>query len=149
MNSGARTVGTINERADIAAAVAPKAPVVRRCLIVDDSRMIRRISREIIASHGYEVAEAEDGEEAIARIKASGMPDLILIDWDMPNMTGIECVRALREIEADRWPKIMFCTTNSAQEAVQMGMDAGASGWVVKPFDKPAMEAKLEQIGAI
>ncbi|MEZ5697320.1 MAG: response regulator [Sphingomonadaceae bacterium] len=142
-------MGTINERADVAAQVKPAAPAVRRCLIVDDSRMIRRLSRDIIASHGYQVSEAEDGEEALARIKAEGMPDLIVIDWNMPVMTGLQCVKALRQVAGNTWPKIMFCTTNDDPADIHKGIEAGASDWVVKPFDRAAMEAKLEKIGAI
>ncbi|MBD3729966.1 MAG: response regulator [Sphingomonadales bacterium] len=118
-------------------------------MIVDDSRMIRSLSRQIIGGFGYQISEAENGEEALARIKAEGMPDLIMIDWNMPVMTGLQCVKALREIAGETWPKIVFCTTNSDATDIHKGIEAGASDWVLKPFDKPALQAKLEKIGAI
>lgn len=118
-------------------------------MIVDDSRMIRGLSRSIISGFGYDVTEAENGQEALARIKADGMPDLIMIDWNMPVMTGLECVRALKEIATDKWPRIVFCTTNTDATDIHKGIEAGATDWVVKPFDKAALQAKLEKIGAI
>lgn len=126
---------------------APKAP--RRALIVDDSRMVRRASRAILQEFGYEVTEAEDGQEALARVKADGMPDLITLDWNMPNMSGIETLKALRELYGDAVPRVMFCTTNSDAIDIHKGIDAGATEWIVKPFDKASMQAKLEKIGAI
>ncbi|WP_255416965.1 response regulator [Erythrobacter sp. HKB08] len=127
----------------------PVAPRQRRALIVDDSRMVRRLSREILEGFGYQVTEAEDGTEALARVKANGLPDLITLDWNMPNMSGIETLKALRELVGDKLPKVMFCTTNTDAIDIHKGIDAGATEWIVKPFDKASMQAKLEKIGAI
>ena len=120
----------------------------RAALIVDDSRMIRSISRKIVSELGYHVSEAENGKEALARCTQS-MPNLIIVDWDMPIMTGIEFVTALRAIEGGKKPKVVFCTSKSAMKDVQRGAAAGANEWIVKPFDKPKMLAKLTKIGAV
>lgn len=109
--------------------------------------MIRGLSRRIVGSLGYEVAEAENGKEALARC-AQDMPGLIIVDWDMPVMTGIEFVTALRAIPGGEKPKVVFCTSKSNIDDVQRGAAAGANEWIVKPFDEAKMIAKLTKIGA-
>jgi len=110
--------------------------------------MIRGVSRRIVEELGYKVAEAEHGKEGLARCSVA-MPDLIIVDWDMPVMTGIEFVTALRAIEGGDRPKVVFCTSKNGLQDVQRGMSAGANEWIVKPFDKPKMLAKLVKIGVI
>ena len=130
-----------------AAAAAPVAAGARRCLIVDDSRVMRSVSRRVIESLGFTVAEAENGQEAIARCEAT-MPDLILLDWNMPVMSGIEFIAALRAQPAGREPKVVFCTTENDPAVVGRGIAAGADGFVTKPFDPATLQAKLQRIGA-
>ena len=129
------------------AAPAPQA-AQRICLLVDDSRMIRKISRKIVESVGYAVIEAENGEEGLARCRAA-MPDLIITDWNMPVMSGIEFVTALRAIPAVRPPKVVFCTTNSGAKDIHKGIEAGADEYVIKPFDEAALLSRLESVGAV
>lgn len=119
---------------------------VRRCLVVDDSRMIRKVARRIVEDLGFEAAEAENGEEALARCKAS-MPDLILLDWNMPVMSGIEFVTRLRALPADHAPRVVFCTSNSDTVDIHQGIEAGADEYVIKPFDEAALRGKLRNIG--
>ena len=122
------------------------APAPKRCaLIVDDSRMIRSLSRRIVASVGFEVNEAENGQEALARCKAA-MPDLVLLDWDMPVMTGIEFVAALRAMPGGARPKVVFCTSKSGAHDIHKGIDAGADEWIAKPFDEAGLRAKLQAV---
>lgn len=125
--------------------VAPARP--RRCLIVDDSRVVRKVSRKIVENLGYDVIEAENGEEALARCKAD-MPDLILLDWDMPVMTGIEFISRLRALNAPHRAKAVFCTSKGDTHDIYRGIDAGADEYVTKPFDEASLKAKLEKIGA-
>jgi two-component system chemotaxis response regulator CheY len=129
--------------------VAQPAPVARErsCLIVDDSRMIRKVARTILEGLGYKVAEAENGEEALARCKAT-MPDLILVDWNMPVMSGVEFVSALRGLPVSSEPKVVFCTSNSDTDDIRKGIEAGADEYVIKPFDHETLRAKLQRIGA-
>ena len=127
-------------------AAAPQA-AQRTCLLVDDSRMIRKISRRIVESVGYTVVEAENGEEGLARCRAA-MPDLIITDWNMPVMSGIEFVTALRAIPAARPPKVVFCTTNSGARDIHKGIEAGADEYVIKPFDEAALLSRLQSVGA-
>ena len=126
----------------------PIAPRVlpRQCLIVDDSRMIRRLSRSIVEGIGFQVTEAENGQEALARCERT-KPDLILLDWNMPIMTGIEFVAALRQQEGGWQPRVVFCTTENDDAHIRAGIEAGADEYVVKPFDQTALLTKLQAIG--
>jgi len=135
-----------------AARQTPAAPqaaagAARQCLIVDDSRVIRKVSRGIVEGLGFQAAEAENGEEALLRC-AKGMPDLILLDWNMPVMTGIEFVTALRAQPEGRKPKVVFCTTENEPTFIGKAIAAGADGYIVKPFDQATFLDRLQRIGA-
>ncbi|MDY7098677.1 MAG: response regulator [Pseudomonadota bacterium] len=116
------------------------------CLIVDDSRVIRKVSSKIAKSLGYVPVEAQDGEEALARCKKA-MPALVLTDWNMPEMDGIEFVRRLRAIPTPKEPIVVFCTSNGEAKDIHVGIGAGADDYIVKPFDEAALRAKLEKLG--
>jgi two-component system, chemotaxis family, chemotaxis protein CheY len=122
------------------------AAAAKTCLIVDDSRVIRKVSSKIAISLGYVPVEAENGEEALARCKKS-MPDLVLTDWNMPEMDGIEFVTKLRSIPTPREPVVVFCTSNGEAKDIHDGIAAGADDYIVKPFDEAALKAKLEKLG--
>jgi CheY-like chemotaxis protein len=125
---------------------AAPAAVARTCLIVDDSRVIRKVSSKIAISLGYVAIEAENGEEALARCKRA-MPDLVLTDWNMPEMDGIEFVQKLRAIPTPKEPVVVFCTSNGEARDIHEGIAAGADDYIVKPFDEAALRAKLEKLG--
>ncbi|MCK0128620.1 response regulator [Erythrobacter sp. F6033] len=118
------------------------------CLIVDDSRVIRKVSSKIAKSLGYVPVEAENGEEALARCKQS-MPAVVLTDWNMPEMDGIEFVSKLRAIPTPKEPIVMFCTSNGEAKDIHEGIGAGADDYIVKPFDESALRAKLEKFGRL
>jgi two-component system, chemotaxis family, chemotaxis protein CheY len=122
------------------------AATARVCLIVDDSRVIRKVSSKIARSLGYVPVEAENGEEALARCKQA-MPDLVLTDWNMPEMDGIEFVAKLRAIPTPKEPVVVFCTSNGEAKDIHAGIAAGADDYIVKPFDDAALKAKLEKLG--
>ncbi len=128
-----------------AVGAAPSA-TTRTCLIVDDSRVIRKVSSKIAISLGYVPVEAENGEEALARCKKS-MPDLVLTDWNMPEMDGITFVQKLRSIPTPKEPVVVFCTSNGEAKDIHDGIAAGADDYIVKPFDEAALKAKLEKLG--
>ncbi|QIQ88130.1 MAG: response regulator [Erythrobacter sp.] len=118
----------------------------KACLIVDDSRVIRKVSSKIARSLGYVPVEAQDGIEALARCKKA-MPDLVLTDWNMPEMDGLEFVRQLRAIPTPKPPVVVFCTSKGDATDIHEGIKAGADDYIVKPFDEAALKAKLEQLG--
>ena len=120
---------------------------MRSCLVVDDSKVIRKVARHILETLNFNVDEAEDGREALARCGAS-MPDVILLDWNMPVMSGVEFVSALRQLPVSQTPKVVFCTSNSDATDIRKGIEAGADEYVIKPFDHQTLQAKLQRIDA-
>lgn len=118
----------------------------KTCLIVDDSRVIRKVVRQIMEGFGFTVIEAENGEEALTRCKAS-MPPVILTDWNMPVMSGLDFVAALRRMDSAAEAKVIFCTSKGEVGDIHAGIAAGADDYIVKPFEEAALKAKLEALG--
>jgi two-component system, chemotaxis family, chemotaxis protein CheY len=118
---------------------------MNRCLIVDDSSVIRKVARRILERLDFEVVEAEDGAQAL-QICRDRMPDVLLVDWNMPNMDGYEFVRQLRRLEHGRGPKIVFCTTENDVAQIARALHAGANLHLMKPFDNEILEAKFRQL---
>lgn len=118
------------------------------CLIVDDSKVVRKLERRIMEELGFEVAEAEDGQKA-ADFCATRKPDLILLDWHMPVMDGLAFVKHLRGQPGGDAPKVIFCTTESEMNNIMQALSAGANEYVMKPFDAEIIKGKLQQIGML
>jgi len=119
---------------------------MKHCLIVDDSRVIRKVSRHILESLGFSVDEAEHGRDGLDRC-AEGMPDVILLDWNMPVMSGIEFIVLLRQREGGEKPKVVFCTTENDVAHIREAISAGADEYVMKPFDHETLQIKLQLVG--
>ncbi|HUO12399.1 MAG TPA: response regulator [Caulobacteraceae bacterium] len=119
---------------------------MRTCLVVDDSRVIRKVARRILEDIGYEIAEAADGMEALAWCRAA-MPDAVLLDWNMPVMNGIEFLRRLREEPGGDSPVVVFCTVENDMAHIREALDAGADEYIMKPFDGDIIAAKLAEAG--
>ena len=120
---------------------------MKHCLIVDDSRVIRKVSRHILESLDFAVDEAENGREGLDRC-IEAMPDVILLDWNMPVMSGIEFLTQLRGRPDGRAPKVVFCTTENDVAHIREAIDAGADEYVMKPFDHDTLQIKLQLVGA-
>ena len=118
---------------------------MRSCLVVDDSKVIRKVSRHMVESLGFEVEEAGDGQEALDQCDRS-MPDVILLDWNMPVMSGMEFLRALRQGQTPQ-PKVVFCTTENDIAHIRAAIEAGADEYVMKPFDRDTLHSKLQIVG--
>ena len=121
---------------------------MKTCLVVDDSRVIRKVARRILEEIGFEIAEASDGMEALAWCRAA-MPDAILLDWNMPVMNGIEFLRHLRQEPGGDTPKVVFCTTENDVAHIARALHAGANEYIMKPFDKDIVTAKFHEVGLI
>jgi two-component system chemotaxis response regulator CheY len=121
---------------------------VRTCLIVDDSRIIRKVARRIVEGLGFEVDEAADGAEALTYC-AGLMPDVVLLDWNMPVMDGMVFLKRLREQPGGDQPKVLFCTIETAPERIAEALGAGADEYVMKPFDGEILQSKLSEVGAV
>ena len=120
----------------------------RTCLIVDDSRIIRKVARRIVEGLGFEVDEAADGAEALAYC-ASVIPDVILLDWNMPVMDGLTFLRRLRATPGGDKPKVLFCTIETAPDRIAEALLAGADEYVMKPFDSEILHSKFCEVGAV
>lgn len=119
---------------------------MKSCLIVDDSKVIRKVARHILETLDFAVDEAEDGREALARVDAR-MPDVILLDWNMPVMSGMEFLRNLRQSPHAVQPKVVFCTTENDIGHIRAAIEAGADEYVMKPFDRETLHSKLQIVG--
>ena len=119
---------------------------MRSCLVVDDSKVIRKVARHILETLNFAVDEAEDGREAMTRCEAA-MPDVILLDWNMPVMSGMEFLRALRQTDLATQPKVVFCTTENDIAHIRAAIEAGADEYVMKPFDRETLHIKLQLVG--
>jgi two-component system chemotaxis response regulator CheY len=122
---------------------------MKTCLIVDDSKIVRKVVRRIVEVLGFNILEAENGKEAVEQVRANAV-DVIILDWNMPVMDGMEC---MKEIRADpsivNQPKIIFCTTENEFSKIQQAIMNGADEYVMKPFDEAIISGKLVQLGII
>ncbi|VAW13788.1 Chemotaxis regulator - transmits chemoreceptor signals to flagellar motor components CheY [hydrothermal vent metagenome] len=121
---------------------------MKRCLVVDDSRVIRKVASRILEDLGFEIAEAEDGQVALDECRSS-MPDVIILDWNMPVMNGLEFLLELRRSPGGDGPKVVFCTTENDIDHITKAIEAGANEYIMKPFDKEILEGKLVAVGVI
>lgn len=99
-------------------------------------------------SFGYTAGEAENGEEALGKCRTA-MPEVILLDWNMPVMSGIEFLAELRKLPGTNQAKVVFCTTNSDEAAVRSAIEAGAGSYVLKPFNNETLKIALERVGEV
>jgi len=112
------------------------------CLIVDDSRTIRTVARRILEEAGLRTAEAGNGQDGLEAFR-SLRPDYVLLDWNMPRMNGLDCLRAIRaEATPDR-PYVVLCTTENESAHVLAAMEEGADEFIMKPFDPEILLGKL------
>ncbi|MFG1400485.1 response regulator [Xanthobacter sediminis] len=119
---------------------------MKTCLVVDDSGLVRKIARRILERLGFQVEEAVDGQNAIDTC-AKAMPDVILLDWEMPVVSGIQFLRMLRAREGGDIPKVIFCTSLNDMAHIAEALEAGADEYIMKPFDDDILHEKLEAVG--
>jgi two-component system, chemotaxis family, chemotaxis protein CheY len=122
--------------------------MMKTCLIVDDSSIIRKVARRILEDLEFKISEAENGEQAVATCQRE-LPDAILLDWNMPKMDGYDFLRALRKLPGGERPKVVFCTTENDVAHIARALQAGANEYIMKPFDRDIVEAKFQEIGLI
>ncbi len=118
----------------------------KSCLVVDDSKIVRKVARHILESLDFDVEEANDGRQALDRCERAGL-DFILLDWNMPNMDGMEFLQALARNKQGQRPKILLCSTENAVGQIRTAIAEGADEYILKPFDRQALKAKLSMIG--
>jgi two-component system chemotaxis response regulator CheY len=116
-------------------------------LIVDDSTTMRMILKMHLKRLGFEVTEAVNGRDALERLKAMGKADLVMVDWNMPEMDGISFIRAVRaDLDYAALP-LMMVTTNTDRAQVSQALEAGANEYIMKPFTGEMIREKLELLG--
>lgn len=120
---------------------------MKTCLIVDDSKVIRKVARHILETLAFSVTEAADGADALAQCRQH-VPDVILLDWNMPVMSGMDFLRALTASTIYPRPKIVFCTTENDVGHIRAAIEAGADEYIMKPFDRDTLLGKLQTVGA-
>lgn len=121
---------------------------MKKCLVIDDSRVIRKVARKILEELDFEIEEAEDGAAALETCRQN-MPDAILLDWGMPNMSGVEFLRALRRENNGAKPVVVMCTTENDVAQVIEAVNAGANEYLLKPFDHKAIASKFAEAGLL
>lgn len=120
--------------------VAAVESSMKSCLIVDDSSVVRKVARRILEDIDFIVDEAEDGQEAFDKCRQE-MPDVILLDWQMPVMGGIEFLKLLRAYVGAHQPRVIYCLTEADIGQLALARKAGADDFVMKPFDRDILEA--------
>ena len=121
---------------------------MKSCLIVDDSKVIRMVARKMLEDLNFEIEEAEDGKKALDACLRK-MPDAILLDWNMPVMSGIDFLIELRKTSGGDSPIVVFCTTENDMRHIQEAMGAGANEYIMKPFDSEIIQTKFAQVGLL
>ena len=121
---------------------------MKSCLIVDDSKVVRKVARRILEDLHFAIEEAADGKLAMEACLKQ-MPDVILLDWNMPVMNGIDFLRTLRGTADGDTPVVVFCTTENDLAHIQQAIGAGANEYIMKPFDSDIIQAKFAQAGLL
>lgn len=115
-------------------------------LVVDDSKIVRKVTRNMLEPMGFKVDEAEDGQKAVDYCQ-NEMPEIILMDHNMPVMNGLDAVMSIRQMIDGHKPVIIMCTTMNEMDFIQSAMMNGANEFVMKPFDADILQGKFEQLG--
>ena len=118
-----------------------------KALIIDDSKAMRSILSRMLQGLGFEVLEASNGREGIERLQANGSVDLALVDWNMPEMNGLEFIRTVRAEQSYDGVLLMMVTTETEMENVVRALAAGANEYVMKPFTQEIILEKLQIFG--
>ncbi len=121
---------------------------MKSCLVVDNSKMIRRVAGRILSDLRFDTKEAENGQQALVQCRTE-MPDAILLDWNMPVMDGLSFLRLLRGEPKGEKPVVLFCTSERDVSKITAALEAGADEYIMKPFDSDIITSKLQQAGLL
>ncbi len=118
---------------------------MKKSLVIDDSKVIRKVARHMLETLDFSVEEAGNGAEALESLRQN-VPEIILLDWNMPVMDGMEFLKVLQDMALENRPKIIFCTTENDVDHIRQAMDAGADEYIMKPFDRETLLSKIELV---
>lgn len=119
-----------------------------KALVVDDSKIVRKVTRNMLEPMGFTVDEADDGLKSVEYCKQV-MPALILMDHTMPELNGLDAIKIIRQLPGGDQPVIMMCTTMNELDFIQRSLVEGANEYVMKPFNAEILQDKLEQLGVL
>lgn len=118
------------------------------CLIADDSKVIRLLLSKIIGNMGFDVIEAEDGEDVVELCQLKE-PDLVIMDWQLPVLDGIDALYKIRDMRLSRQPKVIFCSSYNDLARIEQAIEGGADDYIIKPFDEDIVASKLSILGLL
>jgi two-component system, chemotaxis family, chemotaxis protein CheY len=119
---------------------------MKTCLIVEDSEVIRKVARRIMNNLDFDAIEVANGQEALDACEL-GMPEMILLDWHMPVMGGMEFLQSFRPVFKKKRPYIIFCATDNDKMELARAITLGANDYVLKPYDRESIKAKIREAG--
>ncbi|MCS6318885.1 MAG: response regulator [Nitrospira sp.] len=120
--------------------------MAKTVLVVDDSPTMRQMVAFTLTSAGYQVVEAGNGKEAVGKVNGGAKPDLVVTDLNMPEMDGITLIKEIRKMPALKFTPILMLTTEASDDQKKAGQAAGATGWIVKPFNPEQMMAVIKKV---
>ena len=115
-------------------------------MLVDDSPVIRKVANRILSDLGFVVVEANDGADALIKARTSP-PDAMIVDWEMPNLSGLDFLDEYRTVPGSENTKILYCTSEIMVPEMTRAKRAGAAGFLMKPFNRQIMINKLDEAG--
>jgi two-component system chemotaxis response regulator CheY len=118
----------------------------KTALIVDDSRTMRQMVAFTLTNAGFTVVEAENGKDAVSKVSGGAKMDIVVTDLNMPEMDGIALIKELRKMSTFKFTPILMLTTESAIEKKKEGKEAGATGWIVKPFNPDVLLKTIAKV---
>jgi two-component system chemotaxis response regulator CheY len=121
---------------------------MKRCLLVDESQVIRRVAAKIVEDLGFTPAQAANGREALAACAAQ-MPAVMFVEWDTEQMSGPEITQAIRLLPGGDMVKVVFCTTRNELADIQEALACGADEYILKPFDSEIVASKFLIMGLL
>lgn len=121
---------------------------MHKCLIADDSKIMRMLLRKIMENFGFDVSEAEDGEDVLEQC-VSYRPDLIISDWSLPLIDGIDVLYKIRADRKINQPQFMFCSYVTDAAVIRQALDGGADDFIMRPFDEDIIAGKLAILGLL
>lgn len=121
---------------------------MKSCLVVEDSAVVRQIAVRIVQSFGLAASESASATEAVELCRTL-RPDVVLLDWDLPTMGALDFLRGVGAFEPDQRPTILLCATEHDPQQFVLAKAAGAAHYILKPFDKETVAAKLAEIGVL
>ena len=120
--------------------------MAKTVLVVDDSPTMRQMVAFTLTNAGYQVVEAGNGKEAVGKVNGGAKPDLVVTDLNMPEMDGITLIKEIRKMPALKFSPILMLTTEASDDKKKAGQAAGATGWIVKPFNPEQMMAVIKKV---